>query len=159
MNDDRYFELPAPEVFGPQGVHVVALLERARHLTPDEASALGPVRDDAMDDAMDDARRTAWGAAWGASWGAVRGTAREAAWDAAGDAVRDAVRDAAREAAWGAAWAAAWAAVWDAVRGAARALVVRDLIATEDYNTLTRAWREVIGPIHPDDPDIGRAAR
>ena len=150
MSDETNFGLPAHEALGPQGVHVAALIERARHLTPEGAAALGPVRDDAMDDA----RRTAWGAAWGASWGAVRGTAREAAWDAAGDAVRDAVRDAAREAAWGAAWAAAWAAVWDAVRGAARALVVRDLIATEDYNTLTRAWRTVIGPIHPDDPDM-----
>ena len=31
--------------------------------------------------------------------------------------------------------------------------------AAEDYDTLTRAWRTAIGPIHPDDPDIGRAAR
>ena len=38
MNDDTYFELPAHEVFGPQGAHVVALLERARHLTPELAT-------------------------------------------------------------------------------------------------------------------------
>ena len=43
---------------------------------------------------------------------------------------------------------------WDAVRDAAGALVVRDLIATDHYDILTRPWREVIGPIHPDDPDI-----
>ena len=35
-----------------------------------------------------------------------------------------------------------------------RALVVRDLITTDQYDTLTRTWREVIGPIHPDDPDM-----
>ena len=57
---------------------------------------------------------------------------------AARDAARAAVRDAVRNAAW----------------DAARALVVRDLITTDQYDTLTRTWREVIGPIHPDDPDM-----
>ena len=51
----------------------------------------------------------------------------------------DAARDAARDAAWGAAC------------GAACGLVVRDVITTEDYDILTRAWRTVIGPIHPED--------
>lgn len=116
MSYDTYFELPAPEVFGPQGVHVVALIDRARRLTLDEARALAPVWDDA------------------------EGAAREAALAAAeeGAALDDAL---------------------DAVRDAAGALVVRDVITADHYNTLTRAWREVIGPIHPDDPDIRRAAR
>ena len=65
-----------------------------------------------------------------------------AAWDAARDAARGAARDAA----------------WDAARGAARdaawALVARDLISTEHYDTLTAPWRTVIGPIHPDDPNL-----
>ncbi len=26
------------------------------------------------------------------------------------------------------------------------------------YDTLTRPWGEVIGPIHPDDPDMRRGA-
>ena len=103
-------EPPAHEAFGPQGVHVAALIDRARHLTLDEVRALAPVRGDA--------------------WVAARAAAWDAAWDAASDAARTAARD------------------------AAGALVVRDLIATEDYDTLTRAWREVIGPIHPDDPDL-----
>ena len=115
MNDDTYFELPAPEVFGPQGAHVVALLERARHLTPDEASALGAARDAALGAAL--------GAAWSAAWGAARD----------------------------AAWCAAWGAAWGAACGAACGLVVRDVITTEDYDILTRAWRTVIGPIHPED--------
>ena len=52
----------------------------------------------------------------------------------------------------GAAWAAAGAAAWDAAGGAAwdvaraaAALVVRDLIGSEQFEALTRPWREVIG--------------
>ena len=65
---------------------------------------------------------------------------------------------AAWDAAWDAARGAAWDAAWDAARGAARdaawALVARDLISTEHYDTLTAPWRTVIGPIHPDDPNL-----
>ena len=49
--------------FGPMGVHVASLIERARTLTLDEALALG----------------TAWEAAWDAAWFAAREAAREAA--------------------------------------------------------------------------------
>ena len=73
----------------------------------------------------------------------VRGDAWVAARAAAWDAARDTASDAASDAAWDAAWAAG-------------ALVVRDLITTEDYDTLTRPWREAIGPIHPDDPEMHR---
>ena len=78
-------------------------------------------------------------------------------------AARAAARDAARAAARDAAWAAARAAAGDAARAAAwaaaSALVVRDLIGqhglTQDhYAILTRPWRTVIGPIHPDDPAV-----
>ena len=51
------------------------------------------------------------------------------AWYAAGDVTRDA------------AWDAAWAA---------GALVVRDLISTERYDTLTRPWASVIGLTEDD---------
>ena len=86
-------ELPASGVFGPQGEHVAALIERASHLTGDEARKLN--------------------AAWDAAWDAARGAARGAAW----------------EAAWGAAWDAAWA------------LVVRDLVSTEQFDVLTAPMR------------------
>jgi hypothetical protein len=69
-------------------------------------------------------------AAWYAARAAARAAARYAAWDAAGDA----------------AGYAAWS------------LVARDLISTDAYDTLTRPWGEVIGPIHPDDPDMRRGA-
>ena len=39
-----------------------------------------------------------------------------------------------------------------AARAAARTLVVRDLIDPIHYDTLTRPWRDTIGPIHPEDP-------
>lgn len=74
---------------------------------------------------------------------AARVAARAAAWAAAWDAAWDAARDAA--------WAAAWAA--------ARALVVRDLIGQHGfeqhhYDTLTKPWRSVMGPLHPDDAPV-----
>ena len=121
--------------FGPQGPHVVALIARAGALTAGEADRLGAARD----------------AAWDAAWAA----AGDATWDAAGAAARAAARDAARVAARDAARDAAWVAA----RDAALALVVRDLIGqhglTQDhYDTLTRPWRTVIGPIHPDDPEV-----
>lgn len=51
-----------------------------------------------------------------------------------------------------AAWTAAGAAAW----AAARALSIRDLIGTanytqEMYELLTAPWRNVMGPLHPDD--------
>jgi hypothetical protein len=80
-------------------------------------------------------------AAWYAARAAARYAARYAAWDAAGDA------------AWYAAWDAAGYAAGDAAGYAAWSLVARDLISTDAYDTLTRPWGEVIGPIHPDDDD------
>ena len=132
-------ELPAHEALGPQGVHVAALLERARHITPDEASAL----DAALDDTWHGAWHGAWDAASDGTWYAALGAARGAAWDAAFTAT----------------WAATRAATRDAALDAAGALVVRDLITVDCYDALTRSWRTVVGPIHPDDPDIGPAAR
>jgi len=62
----------------------------------------------------------------------------------------------------GAAWYAAWYAARDAAgyaaRGAALALVSRDRIGHHPgwdqaaYDSLTGPWRQVIGPVHPDDP-------
>ena len=34
------------------------------------------------------------------------------------------------------------------------AVLVGDLISAEDYDILTRPWRTVIGPIHPDDEEV-----
>ena len=123
-------ELDARIVLGPQGEQVAALIDRAARLTGAETGQLG------------------------AAWAAARDAARGAARDAARDAVWDAARDAARDAAWYAAWCAAWVTASAAAVAAVGGLLVRDLISTEHYDTLTRPWRTVIGPIHPDDADI-----
>ena len=81
-------ELPAWQVFGPNGERVVAVIDRASRLTPAEVDRLV--------------------AAWDAS--------RAAAWVAARDAARDAARAASRDAARDAAWAAPWAAIAETVR-------------------------------------------
>ena len=53
-----------------------------------------------------------------------------------------------------AALAAAWYAAGGAAGGAAWALVTRDLISTEHYDTLTLPWRHAIGRLHPDDAEV-----
>jgi hypothetical protein len=75
-------ELPAWQVFGPNGMAVVAVIERARTLTADELDSLTAARDAAWGAARD----AAWGAARDAAWDAARGAARDAAWGAARDA-------------------------------------------------------------------------
>ena len=116
--------LPAWQALGPNGEAVAALIKRARRVTSREAQALAQ----AWEAAWGAAREAAWGAAWEAAWGA----AREAAWGAA------------REAAWGAAWGAAGGAAGGAVGYAAWALVVRDLISREDFDTLYGPWASVM---------------
>ena len=135
-------EIEAHRVFGPQGEQVAALIERCRVLSGVEVDRLA--------------------VAWNATRGATRN--RDAAWAAAWDATRAAAWVAARDAA--ARHAATRHAVRDAVRAATRAagdaagaLLCRDLIGQapgwdqDAYDLLTGPWRQVIGPIHPDDGD------
>ena len=42
---------------------------------------------------------------------------------------------------------------WRGAMDAAEALVVRDCLAQEHYETLTRPWVSVVGKVHPDDED------
>ena len=65
--------------------------------------------------------------------------ARDAAWNAAWGAARDAAWNAAGNAAWNAAWNAAGVAAW----GTVGALMVRDLITTEQFDALTAPMRAV----------------
>lgn len=120
-------EQPEPEKvdearFGPQSEHVAALIERASALTSDQVARLREARDAEPDETRNTLR-------WAGE--VAIGVGRAAAWDAA------------RNKAWSAAGGAAWNAV--------SALVVRDLISTGAYDELTRTWRTVVGPIHPDD--------
>lgn len=65
-------------------------------------------------------------------------------WDTARDTSWDNARDAARAAAWDSTQVAAWAAAWDAVWDATIALVVRDLISPEHFDTLYGPWASVM---------------
>ena len=120
-------EIDAHRVFGPQGEQVAALIDRCRTLSAAEVDRL----------------TAAWKAARSAAWGAARSAARSAA----------------RGAALGAARSAAWYAAWDVAWDAAGGLLCRDLIGQrhgwdqDAYDVLTGPWRDVIGPIHPDDGD------
>ena len=116
-------ELPAWQVFGPNGERVAAIVDRASRLTADEVDRLDAAWDAARDAAGAAARAAARAAAWAAAWDA----ALAAAWDAA--------RDAARDAAWAAARAAARASI---------AETVRDLITPEQYELLAGPWNTVI---------------
>ena len=95
---------------------------------------------------------------WGrvAEWVASRGTAWDAAWDAAWDVAWFAARDAARDASRSLAWiearravqvaacaflVASWDAPQDAATHAAWAIIVRDLITPDQFDTLTAPMR------------------
>ena len=141
-------EVDAHVALGPQGVQVAALIARCGTLTADDMARLGAAWDATRDATRRDAARGvatrgAWDTTRGAAWDAARGArgARGAAWGAAWDAARDAARDA-----WGVAWGTTWG------------LLLRDLIGhhpgwdQDAYDRLTGPWRQVIGPVHPDDP-------
>lgn len=121
-------ELPAWQVFGPNGERVVAVIDRASRLTPAEVDRLVAAWNAARD------------AARAAAWDAARAASRAAAWNAAGAAARAASGAAGRAASRAAAGAAAWAVSW-----AALAETVRDLITPEQFELLVGPWNTVIG--------------
>ena len=120
-------ELPAHEVFGPQGEFVAALIERAAGLTRDEAVQLAASRAKAASAAVNDASYAAW----------------------------DAAEDAGREAAAYTAWVAAGGAAGVAARAlVVRDLIGSSGFTQAHYDTLTGPWRTVIGKVHPDDGPV-----
>ena len=119
-------ELPAYEALGPNGAEVAAFLDLLPTLTRAQWEA---VRRAARDAARSAARVATWFAARNAAWSA----AGSATWVAAGDAARSAARVAT--------WRPARRATLDATLDAAGALVVRDLITTEQFDALTAPMR------------------
>ena len=147
-------ELDPRLALGPQADQLLALFDAAERLTGDKlrdlAAARTAARTAARNASWDAARTAAADAAWEASWDA----AREAARNAAADAAWYAAREATMEATGNAARTAAGNAAWNASYGAAEALVLRDFLAQEHYDTLTRPWRTAVGALHPDDEDL-----
>lgn len=125
-------EIEAWRALGPNGESVVAVIKRAGSLTAEEALGLYSAWDAAMVAAMGAALDAAMVAAMAAARVAARDAARIAAMDAAWVAARDAAGDAVRDAA------------GDAAEDAVTAVVVRDLITEEHFNTLYSPWDSVI---------------
>ena len=84
----------------------------------------------------------------------ARVAAKDASRIAAREAAKDASLDAFRVAAWVAAWDAAREAAWVATGDAACAVVVRDLITEDHYQTLTAPIRAAIGSDWDTDTTI-----
>ena len=84
----------------------------------------------------------------------ARVAAKDASRIAAREAAKDASLDAFRVAAWVAAWDAAREAAWVATGDAACAVVVRDLITKDHYQTLTAPIRAAIGSDWDTDTTI-----
>lgn len=124
--------------FGPQGAYVAELIDRAKTLTSADKERFYATLNAPLIVAL----------------ASTRDSMRDAAWYAARDAKRDTVFHTARITAWEAVTRDEWNSVRGAAWDAAGALVVRDLITTDQYDTLTRPWRTIIGPIHPDDPNM-----
>lgn len=147
------------DVFGPQWEAIRDLVRRVAALTPAELDKLAA------------AGYAAGYVAWYVAGDVAGDAAGYAVWDVAWVAARAAAGDAAGYAAWDAAWAAAWAAAgyaagdgvgdrlaataWDAALAAAGAaalaLVVRDLIGEQFYDTLTGPLRSIGITVHPAD--------
>jgi len=121
--------------FGPQGVEVDKLIRRISVLTADEVDELTAVWSAAPWAVSDTAWDATWAVAWHAAW-----AARNAAWDAT-----RAVPMWSEEASMAAAWAATAVSV--------RHLIGRHGFTQTHYDLLTSPWRQVIGPVHPDDKE------
>ena len=131
-------ELSAYEALGPNGVEVAVFLDLLPTLTNAQWDAASAATLDAtLAAAWVAVRAAAWDAAWAAAGVAVRAVAWDAAWAAAGVAASAVASAATLDATLAAAWVAVRAAAWDA----AGALVVRDLITAEQFDTLTAPMR------------------
>ena len=147
-------ELDPRLALGPQADQLLDLFDTAERLTGDKLRELAApwnatgkaARDAARNAARYAARDAALDAARNATWNAARNATRNAARDAALDAARDVVWDVSGNVVYDVAWSAAY--------DAAEALVVRDLLPQEHYDTLTRPWRTAVGALHPEDEDL-----
>lgn len=154
-------EVPAHLRFGPQGEQVAPLLESLRDMTDEQARAVaaawGAPRRSARSTAAGEATAV-WESADATLWRIFQSAAGEAA-----AAVRESAHSSAWEASWSSAESAAEASALEAARYAAQyaawyaaaALVVRDLISRDHYDTLTMPLRKAGIVVHPDDPVVG----
>ena len=113
--------------YGPQTAEIEALFAQVKTITPEQARALSDavvVRSQELWRALEAARIT------------LRGAGREVMWSAALDVVRDALVDDV----WGTVPEVAVVAVHDALA----ALLVRDQITPEQFDTLYAPWAWIV---------------
>jgi hypothetical protein len=115
--------------YGPQTTEIEAFIERLKMATPEQIDALSNAYDNA---ARSDEAREAWHTARSAELHAERALMREAAWRVAWDSSGIGDRNIS--------WYSAWYATWYPIL----ALVVRDLIATTDFDLLYGPWASVM---------------
>ena len=119
-------------------MNVDDIIERVKVLTPEERLALEAAQPLTGDPAWAYPGTAVYFRAWQAACSGLSGAPAFRAWEKA------------------VTLPISWDAAADAAATAAVAVVARNrldgLFTQEHYDTLSRAWRTVIGPIHPDDP-------
>lgn len=114
------------------------IIERVKALTPEERLALEAAQPLTRDPAWLSPGTASYFRAWQAACSGLSGAPALRAWEKV------------------VTLPISWDAATDAAATAAVAVVARGRIdgifTREHYNTLSRAWRTVVGPIHPDDP-------
>ncbi|ANH49900.1 hypothetical protein BI041_gp36 [Propionibacterium phage PFR2] len=124
-------ELPAWQLFGPQGRQVAALIEQASHLTSAQMDGLTA----ALNAAQDADQLAAWNAALNAALNAARGAALNAA------------RGAALASTWFVAWFADQLAAWYAAQNAIMGALVADVLNPDTLRLLVDPWEQVVGRV------------
>lgn len=150
--------------YGPQTEHIDALIARARQLTAAEMAALrvpAATPPSVPESPERAAWRDAWGAAYFAAWstgwaddGDIRSTDDSDLWYDVRDAAAAAIPRIGSQ--------AIQYDAQEATGDVARSLLVRHLIGDRGlrpftrahYDALSRSWRTVVGPLHPEDPDL-----
>jgi hypothetical protein len=115
--------------YGPQTVEIEALIERVETVTPKQIVALAKSYAAARSEEL---WGTAWGVAWDKAWYMMWKAEREEAWDAVWPVVLAARKIAQEDTS-------------RAIRNATLALLVRDLIPTEQFDLLYGPWKIVMG--------------
>lgn len=136
-------ELPSHVALGPQGASLARLIWRVGDLTLSDVARMYPP----------ELVYSETGAARSARYSAGLESTKmiiKKSRDAAGRAVDEAILSSMHRAA----ELCHSPLIWDVeeiIKSTARALMVRDLISSRDYDALTDTWRRTIGRLHPED--------
>ena len=131
-------ELPSHVALGPQGASLARLISRVGGLTLSDVARMCPP--ELVYFETGEARSARYSA------GMIIKKSRDAAFRAVDEAILSFMHRAAE--------LCHSPLIWDVgeiIKSTARALMVRDLISSRDYDALTDTWRRTIGRLHPED--------